>query len=85
MASTLQQTTQAVFLKNNTAREQQLWFEPLGDGITLKPNLLYEITATHQFGNLEIDMLEDGFTVNGWVIKVTAIEQDQQSVVWQLP
>ncbi|HEX3658977.1 MAG TPA: hypothetical protein VHV55_24500 [Pirellulales bacterium] len=77
---------QIVRLKNKTAKQQQVWLEPLGDRIALEPNVLYELTATDEFGKVEIDMAEDGFVLYGWVTRVDSIDgQGNARREWELP
>jgi hypothetical protein len=58
--------------------------EPLGDYIQLRPNQLYEITATDALE--EIDLSSDGFTVYGWVEEVCEVGPDGAlTSVWKVP
>lgn len=76
--------TQTVRLRNTTGQDQELWIEPLGDRVVLAPSVLYEITATNTFE--EIDLSEDGFTVYGWVTRVSIIDEDGSAkTVWEMP
>ena len=76
--------TQTIRLRNNTGQDQELWIEPLGDRVVLAPNVLYEITATDTFE--EIDFSGDGFTVYGWVTRVSIIDDDGSvRTVWEMP
>ena len=76
--------TQTIRLRNNTGQRQELWLEPLGDRVVLDPKVLYEITATNAFQ--EIDLSSDGFTVYGWVIHVSIVNDDGSSTtVWKMP
>jgi hypothetical protein len=77
-------TTQVVRIRNTTGAEQELWIEPLGDRVVLAPNILYELLATDAFE--EIDLSIDGFTVYGWVTRVSAIDDTgSMRTVWELP
>lgn len=75
--------TQVIRVRNTTDVEQELWLEPLGDRVTLSPNVLYELVATDALE--EIDFSADGFTVYGWVIRISAIDNGNQRTVWELP
>jgi hypothetical protein len=76
--------TQTIRLRNNTGQEQELWIEPLGDRVMLLPNVLYEMTATDAFE--EIDFSGDRFTVYGWVTRVSTVHEDGSSkTVWEIP
>jgi hypothetical protein len=76
--------TQVVRIRNTTGAAQELWLEPLGDRVILAPNVLYELAATDALE--EIDLSVDGFTVYGWVIRVSAIEEGGgMQTVWELP
>lgn len=81
-ASTL--VAQKIRLRNTTGQQQELWLEPMGDRVVLEPDALYELTATDTFD--EIDFLSDGFTVIGWVIRVSKINEDGSTLtVWEMP
>lgn len=76
--------TQVLRIRNTTDGAQDLWLEPLGDRVVLEPNVLYELIATDALD--EIDFSRDGFSVHGWIVRVSAIEQDgTQQIVWELP
>ena len=76
--------TQVIRIRNTTGAAQELWLEPLGDRVVLTPNILYELTATDALE--EIDLSVDGFTVYGWVIRVSALDDSGSSeTVWELP
>ena len=76
--------TQVLRIRNTTDVAQELWLEPLGDRVVLTPNVLYELTATDALE--EIDLSADGFTVYGWVIRVSALDDNGSSeTVWELP
>jgi len=76
--------TQVIRLRNTTGEAQELWLEPLGDRVVLAPNILYELTATDALE--EIDFSVEGFTVYGWVIRVSAInDAGGMQTVWELP
>jgi hypothetical protein len=76
--------TQVLRLKNTTGASQELWIEPLGDRVTLSPNVLYEVTATNALE--EIDLSADGFTIHGWVIRVSALDDSgSRQTVWEIP
>ena len=78
--------TQVVRLRNNTSKPQEVWLEPLGDGLPLQPGVLYELTAIDEFGRVEIDLADDGFVVYGWVTSVASIDdQGHSHVEWELP
>jgi hypothetical protein len=77
-------TTKVIRIRNATGAAQELWLEPLGDRIILAPDVLYELTATDALE--EIDLSIEGFTVYGWVIRVSAIEETGNlKTVWELP
>lgn len=77
-------TTQVIRIRNTTDTEQELWLEPLGDRVVLTPKVLYELLATDALE--EIDLSVEGFTVYGWVIRVSAVEDDGSlQTVWELP
>jgi hypothetical protein len=77
-------TTQVIRIRNTTGQAQELWLEPLGDRVVLAPNVLYELTATNALE--EIDLSIDGFTVYGWVTRVSAVEDNgTMQTVWELP
>jgi hypothetical protein len=77
-------TTQVIRIRNTTGAAQELWLEPLGDRVVLAPNVLYELTATDALE--EIDLSSDGFTIHGWVIRVSAVGDNGSSqTVWELP
>jgi hypothetical protein len=85
-AASISSTGQILRVKNTTRADQELWIEPLGDRVVLRPNVLYELLATDEFGKLEIDLSEDGFVVYGWVRKVISLdEQANETVEWQMP
>ena len=76
--------TQVIRLRNTTGEAQELWLEPLGDRVVLAPNILYELTATDALE--EIDLSVEGFAVYGWVIRVSAIDDNgSMQTVWELP
>lgn len=76
--------TQVLRIRNTTDAAQDLWLEPLGDRVVLAPNVLYELTATDALD--EIDLSSDGFSVHGWIVRVSAIEEDgAHRTVWELP
>jgi hypothetical protein len=76
--------TQVLRLKNTTGASQELWIEPLGDRVILSPNVLYEVTATNALE--EIDLSADGFTIHGWVIRVSALDDSGiKQTVWEIP
>jgi hypothetical protein len=76
--------TKVIRLRNTTGTPQELWLEPLGDRVVLAPNVLYELTATDVLQ--EIDLSADGFTVYGWIIRVSAVADDgRMQTVWELP
>ena len=76
--------THVIRIRNTTGAAQELWLEPLGDRVVLTPNILYELTATDALE--EIDLSVDGFTVYGWVIRVSALDDSGSSeTVWELP
>jgi hypothetical protein len=76
--------TQVLRLKNTTGASQELWIEPLGDRVILSPNVLYEVTATNALE--EIDFSADGFTIHGWVIRVSALDDSgSKKTVWEIP
>ena len=76
--------TQVIRVRNTTDAAQELWLEPLGDRVVLAPNVLYELTATDALE--EIDFSVDGFTVYGWVIRVSAIDHNgNKQTVWEIP
>jgi hypothetical protein len=76
--------TQVLRIRNVTGADQELWLEPLGDRVLLAPDVLYELAATDALE--EIDLSADGFTVYGWVIRVSAIGNDgNMQTVWELP
>jgi hypothetical protein len=76
--------TQVIRLRNTTGTAQELWIEPLGDRVVLTPNVLYELTATDALE--EIDFSAEGFTVHGWVVRVSAIDDDgNMQPVWEVP
>jgi hypothetical protein len=71
-------------VRNTTGAPQELWLEPLGDRVVLTPNVLYELTATDALE--EIDFSADGFTVYGWVIRVSVIDEGGKAqTVWECP
>jgi hypothetical protein len=75
---------QAIRLRNTTDEAQELWIEPLGDRVLLAPDVLYELTATDALE--EIDLSMNGFTVYGWVIRVSAIDdKGSMKTVWEVP
>ena len=77
-------TTQAIRLRNTTGVAQELWLEPLGDRVILAPDVLYELMATDALE--EIDLASEGFTVYGWVIRVSAIgDNGNIQTVWEIP
>jgi len=76
--------TQVIRIRNTTGATQELWLEPLGDRIVLAPNVLYELTATDALE--EINLSVDGFTIYGWVIRVSAVDDNGSlQTVWELP
>lgn len=78
--------TRIVRLKNKTARPQQVWLEPLGDRLMLQPGVLYELSASEEFGSVEIELADDGFVVHGWVRRIDSIDDGGVSQVeWELP
>ena len=77
---------QILRIKSTTPTDQVLWIEPLGDRITLHPNVLYELIGTDEFGKMEIDLAENESVVHGWVKKVMALNSNgNNSVEWELP
>jgi hypothetical protein len=77
---------QRVRLRNNTGKELKLWLEPLGDEVVLRSNLLCEMSATDEFGKVEIDVSNDGFVVYGWVTRIISIDEDgKERLEWELP
>ena len=75
-----------VRLKNTTGKEQLVWLEPLGDRVSLRPGVQYEMDVADELGKVEIDLTENGFVIYGWTTRVTAISVDGiRSVEWQLP
>ena len=83
-ASSLTETVQVIRLRNTTSDERELWMEPLGDKVTLKPNVLYEIEVTDALE--EIDFSLEGFVVFGWVKSVARTdEQGNKTIIWELP
>jgi len=84
VSTTSAATIQTLRLRNKTGEDQQLWLEPLGDSVTMAPNMLYEVAATNALE--EIDLSSDGFTVYGWVTRVSRIEKDGSTkIVWEMP
>lgn len=82
----LTEAQQTVRLRNDTGKELKLWLEPLGDEVVLRPNLLCEMSATDDFGKVEIDVSEDGFVIYGWVTRIISIDDDgKEHVEWELP
>lgn len=78
--------TQIVRLKNKTTKPREVWLEPLGDSILLRPGVLYELAVSDEFGRMEIDLADDGFVVHGWVRRIASIDDDGNSrVEWELP
>jgi hypothetical protein len=76
--------TQVLRIRNTTGAAQELWLEPLGDRVLLAPNVLYEITATDALE--EIDFSADGFTVHGWITRVSSVAGNGSTqTVWELP
>jgi hypothetical protein len=76
--------TQVIRIRNTTGEAQDLWLEPLGDRVVLTPDVLYEITATDALE--EIDLSVEGFTVHGWVVRVSAMDDNgTRQTVWELP
>jgi hypothetical protein len=76
--------TQVIRVRNTTGAAQELWLEPLGDRVVLAPGTLYELTATDALE--EIDLSADGFTVYGWIIRVSAIgDNGSVQTVWEIP
>jgi len=83
MSTTSAAAIQTLRLRNITGKDQQLWLEPLGDCVTMAPDMLYEVTATNALE--EIDLSSDGFTVYGWVTRVSKIENDGVAkIVWEI-
>jgi hypothetical protein len=81
---TTSSATQVIRLRNTTDAAQELWIEPLGDRVILAPDVLYELAATDALE--EIDLSVDGFTVHGWVVRVSAIDdQGNMKTVWECP
>lgn len=77
---------QLLRLKNKTAKLQRVWLEPLGDKISLEPDVLYELTAGDEFGKVEIDLAESGFVLYGWVTSIHSIDEDGDAhLEWALP
>jgi hypothetical protein len=77
---------QIVRLRNNTSKAQEVWFEPLGEATALQPGVLYELRATDEFGPVEIDLADDGFSAYGWVTSLASIDdQGNSHVEWELP
>ena len=76
---------QILRVKNRTPSDQVLWIEPLGDRVTLRSEVLYELIGTDEFGKIEIDLSNEGFIVHGWVKKVIALDgNDSERVEWEL-
>lgn len=76
--------TQVLRIRNTSGTAQDLWIEPLGDRVVLTPGILYEIAATDALE--EIDFTADGFTVHGWVTRVSSVTSDGRAhTVWELP
>ncbi|HEX4130624.1 MAG TPA: hypothetical protein VHZ24_11305 [Pirellulales bacterium] len=84
MATTV--TPQLVRLQNKTAKLQQVWLEPLGERVPLQPNVLYELSVSDEFGNVEIDLDDDGFVVYGWVTRIERVDDEGSTCLeWRLP
>jgi len=82
----LAEACQTVRLRNDTSKELKLWLEPLGDAVILRPNLLCDLSATDDFGQVEIEVSEDGFVVYGWVTRIISVDEDgKEHVEWELP
>ena len=77
--------SQLVRLSNKTAKPQQVWLEPLGDRVPLQPGGLYELTVGGEFGEVEIELSDDGFVVYGWVTRVVSMNEGDARVQWELP
>lgn len=76
--------TQTLRIRNTSGQAQELWIEPLGDRVVLEPGILYELTATNALE--EVDFAVDGFTVYGWVVRVSAVDDDGGiRTVWAIP
>ena len=76
--------TQEIRVRNTTGVAQELWIEPLGDRVVLAPDVLYELTATDALE--EIDFSVEGFTVYGWVIRVSTVDDNGNiQKVWEVP
>jgi hypothetical protein len=76
--------TQVIRIRNTRGEAQELWLEPLGDRVVLAPDVLYELTATDALE--EIDLSTDGFTVHGWVIRISAVDDNGSlQTIWELP
>ena len=77
---------QTLRIKNTTQSDQALWIEPLGDRVILRSNVLYELAGTGDFGEMEIDLCDEGFVVHGWVKRITALDgAGEKFVEWELP
>jgi hypothetical protein len=84
MAPTTTSSVQVIRIRNTTNTAQELWIEPLGDRVILAPDVLYELATTDALE--EIDFSADGFTVHGWVVRVSAIDgQGNIKTVWECP
>ena len=76
--------TQVIRLRNTSGAAQELWIEPLGDRVILAPDVLYELTATDALE--EIDLSTDGFTVYGWIVRISSIDENGgMQTVWEIP
>jgi hypothetical protein len=54
--------------------------------VVLRSNVLYELIGTDDFGEMEIDLCDEGFVIHGWVKKVTALDGvGKELVEWELP
>jgi len=77
---------QVVRLKNKTTKSQQVWLEPLGDQVALRPGGLYELAMSGEFGKVEIELSDDGFVVYGWVTRIASIDENGNAhLEWELP
>ena len=85
MAARTENLKQHLVLSNRCAHEVDLWIEPWGDRIRLRPQASYHLVGTGPSGGFfEVELRNDDFAVYGWEGSTVEIF-DGQHKLWGCP